>query len=332
MPAEIVDWNYMVPKDRAWFNVTEMPLVHCELGQAVKLQWNISSLTHDVYELYSYEAYVDCNFKPPAQSRANAAHVGDFEFTCSFMGTRFFACSVNDACSRGKQRVRVHGVNSSKTASIRANNESTLAEYMKEAVKAYSTDAQKSVPEAEADRLEEMLMSIASNSPASCADWMIPSHLSNTTCLAYVYTDLGVLYRQRAVSDLQKSQHYYGEALKLIPNLCLAQSYLVELQIKLGNRTGADAQFESACAACGSSDLDMEIIRMAYLQQGWDYPANSACGNQDSSLQKTSTLAPTTTQIEFGDVLDASAAKNGPAASLLKISLITYFLTCMVLT
>ena len=77
----------------------------------------------------------------------------------------------------------------------------------------------------------------------------------------------------------------------MIPNFCLAESYLVELQIKLGNKSGADAQFERACEACGTSDLDREIIRMAYLQNGWDVPRNSACSaqimsNSAPSIQK----------------------------------------------
>ena len=92
-------------------------------------------------------------------------------------------------------------------------------------------------------------MSIASNSPESCSDWIIPSHLSNTTCLGYVYTDLGVLFRQRASSDLDKAKSFYEKALRLIPDFCLAESYLVELYIKKNDQNLADTPVRSCLSS-----------------------------------------------------------------------------------
>ena len=95
--------------------------------------------------------------------------------------------------------------------------------------------------------------------------------------MGYVYTDLGVLFRQRASSDLDKAKSFYEKALRLIPDFCLAESYLVELYIKKNDQNLADTQFEVACQACGKSNLDMELVRMAYEEKGWSLPANSNC-------------------------------------------------------
>ena len=270
---EVINWDYMVPAGAKWFNVSEMPLVHCEIGQAVEISWTNTNIQHDVYELHNYPTYVECDFSKSAK-RTDVGNSGNFTFKCETMGTRFFSCNVGKACSEGKQRIRVHGIDTRKTSSISEAGGSTLAEYMKASVKVYKGDTT-AIPESKANTLEQMLLSIASNSPLSCSDWLIQSHLSNTTCLGYVYTDLGVLYRQRASSDLDKSKMYYDKALQLIPNFCLAESYLVELQMKKNNKAAADKQFEIACKACGKSDLDMEIIRMAYQEKGWSLPPSS---------------------------------------------------------
>ena len=279
---QVINWDYMVPAGAKWFNVSEMPLVHCEIGQTVEISWTNTNIQHDVHEVYSYPTYIDCDFSIGAK-RTDVGNSGNFTFKCETMGTRFFSCNVGKACSEGKQRIRVHGIDTRKTSSISQAGGSTLAEYMKASVKVYKGDTT-AIPESNANTLEQMLLSIASNSPLSCSDWLIPSHLSNTTCLGYVYTDLGVLYRQRASSDLDKSKMYYDKALQLIPNFCLAESYLVELQMKKNNKAAADKQFEIACKACGKSDLDMEIIRMAYQEKGWSLPASSDCNPSKQNI------------------------------------------------
>ena len=266
----------MVPSGVTWFNVSEMPLVHCEIGQNVEISWSNTNIQHNVYEVYSFSRYIECDFNAPSTYRAAVANSGNFTFTCDSMGTRFFACSVGKACSKGKQRVRVHGIDSRKTKNISDSGGSTLAEYIKASVTAYK-GGNTIIPESKAVNLETMLLSIASNSPESCSDWIIPSHLSNTTCLGYVYTDLGVLYRQRASSDLDKAKSFYEKALRLVPDFCLAESYLVELYIKKNDKNAANTQFEVACQACGKSNLDMELVRMAYEEKGWAIPANSNC-------------------------------------------------------
>ena len=207
---------------------------------------------------------------------AVAANSGK-HFLCVTAWAHDFFCSVGKACSKGKQRIRVHGIDSRKTKNISDSGGSTLAEYMKASVTAYK-GGNILIPESRAVNLENMLMSIASNSPESCSDWLIPSHLSNTTCLGYVYTDLGVLFRQRASSDLDKAKSFYEKALRLIPDFCLAESYLVELYIKKNDQNLADTQFEVACQACnGKSNLDMELVRMAYEEKRLSLPANSNC-------------------------------------------------------
>ena len=277
LPVRVINWDYMVPAGKKWFNVSEMPLVHCEIGQTVRIEWNRSSIQHDIFEMYSYASFVDCRFVEPSVQRALSSTSGSYEFTCDTMGTRFFACGVNQACKGGKQRVRVHTIDSRKTSAITKKG-ATLAEYMREAVRLYEVDYHGAIAEPDAVKLEDMLLSIATNSPASCADWLVPSDLSNTTCLAYVYVDLGVLYRKRASFNAEISERYYHKSLSLIPNFCLSESYLVELQIKLNNQTAADAQYQDACKACGALDLDIELIRMAYAQKGWELPAND-CTN-----------------------------------------------------
>jgi len=266
----------MIPEGKNWFNVSEMPLVHCEIGQTVRLEWNESSVQHDIFEMFSYSSYVNCLFEEPSIQRVMPSTSGSYEFSCDTMGTKLFACGVNQACREGKQRIRIHTIDSRKTLSITQG--ATLAGYMREAVPLYEGDYQDAIAEPDAVRLEDMLLSIASNSPTSCADWLIPSQLTNTTCLAFVYVDLGLLYRKRASFNTAVSEEYYRKSLSLIPSFCLAESYIVELYIKLNNQTAADDQYHIACNACGAVDLDMELVRMAYAQKGWDLPANG-CTN-----------------------------------------------------
>ena len=153
---------------------------------------------------------------------------------------------------------------------------------MKLSVESYAT-TETIIPEDRAQLLENMLLSIASRSPESCSDWLVAGQLNNQTCMAFVYTDLGVLYHRRKSSDLVKSAIYYDQALSLIPKFCLAESYLVELYLKRDDKLAADAQFKKACKACGPSDLDIELVRMSYKRKGWSLPQNTACSSTDES-------------------------------------------------
>merc|ERR1711871_1311981 len=68
-PARRVSWNYVRPKSQ-WSqmltaNATEMPLVHCPLGSSVIFEWDGMpgmSDVHDVWQLYSEQAYTQCEF------------------------------------------------------------------------------------------------------------------------------------------------------------------------------------------------------------------------------------------------------------------------------
>ena len=62
--------------------------------------------------------------------------------------------------------------------------------------------------------------------------------------MGYVYTDLGVLYRQRASSDLDKAKSF-EKALRLVQFL-YGRSYLVELYIKKNDKNAANTQLVHA--------------------------------------------------------------------------------------
>ena len=291
-------------------------ITHCSFDDKTGI-WKNSNNMHDIYELYNYESYIGCDFNSQgAVKHSMESNDNTFSFTCDSMGTRFFACSVDDACKTGKQRVRVHGIDSRKTQLIREHGGYTLAEYIKESVVSYQ-NGDTIVPESKAMQLENMLLSIASNSPSSCADWLIPGHLSNATCLGYVYTDLGVLYRQRASVDLEMAEMYYNKALAIIPNFCLAESYLVELQIKANDKQAADYQFKKACDACGTLNLDMELIRMAYKRKGWEQPYDSVCSDRvdvgsSSGSSSSTTFAPSSNN----NVIIGNSCQNADCCGL----------------
>ena len=72
--------------------------------------------------------------------------------------------------------------------------------------------------------------------------------------MGYVYTDLGVLYRQRASSDLDKAKSFY-EGIKTGSDFYAIRSYLVELYIKKNDKNAANTQFEVALKAAANRIL-----------------------------------------------------------------------------
>ena len=155
----------------------------------------------------THESYVGCEVRSAtAIRRTPLSRSGSFNFICNFVGTRFFSCGVGDACNAGKQRVRVHGIDSRKTQDIRNSGGHSLAEYMKLSVESYTT-TETIIPEDRAQLLENMLVNSKPFSE-SCSDWLVATQLNNHTCMAFVYTDLGVLYHRRESSNLVKSAIY----------------------------------------------------------------------------------------------------------------------------
>jgi len=276
-PDVTVNWQYMA-SSADQYNITEMPMVHCSPNQVVEIAWSAeNNIKHDVYQMADEDAYVQCSFAG-ADKKHSSVTSGSFSFTCgSEIGTSYFACSVNDACAVGKQKLRVHVTKPSNTASLRANNITTLAQYMEETVDVYYGGRELS--ESVASSLMSKLQGVIDNSPTSCSDWIPSQSLSNATCLAYAYTDMGYISRQRVTANYAVAYNYYSKALALIPNFCLPESYLVELFIKQGTKSKSeiDAQFNLACSACGNAHLDMEILRNEYDKRKWSYPLNSLC-------------------------------------------------------
>ena len=321
-PDHSVNWQYIAgSSDR--YNVTEMPMVHCSPNQVVEIKWSaVSNMKHDVYQMASEDAYVKCSFAGAVRKHSSAPS-GSFSFTCgSSIGTSYFACSVGEACQLGKQKLRIHVTNPSRTSTLRSQNVTTLAQYMEESIDPYYGG--KVLSEAVASSLVTKLEGIIDNSPTSCSDWIPPLDLSNETCLAYAYTDIGYISRQRAVVDYSMAKDYYGRALAVVPNFCLAESYLVELFIKEGVKSKADidAQFEAACSACGNAHLDMEILRNEYDKREWAFPANSACKRQAST-------APSPSLKEYGSAIPDSATRSSDwkSASTLSSLLSVYLLS-----
>jgi len=229
---------------------------------------------------------------------------------------------VNEACQVGKQKIRIHVTEPSKKSALRSQNITTLAQYMEESVELYYGG--KVLTEAVASSLVAKLQGIIANSPTSCSDWIPSQDLSNETCLAYAYTDIGYIYRQRSAVDYATVKDYYDRALAVVPNFCLAESYLVELFIKEGVKSKADidAQFEAACSACGNAHLDMEILRNEYDKREWAFPANSACKRQASTT-------PSPSLKEYGSAIPDSATRSSDwkSASTLSSLLSVYLLS-----
>lgn len=276
-----VNWEYAYPQ-HLWagratptrMNQTEIPMVHCNVGETVELRWD-SSNHHDVWQLYTEDAYIGCNFSSPAIQRSSSGAAGSYVFHCDTMGNRFFACSVGDACSSGRQRIRVHVVNESRTAHLRAQNVVTLADYMRASERAYK--GSEGLSDARADQFMDMLSGIVQHSPDSCADWVLPSNNNNATCLAIAYTDMGVTSRVRATPNYEMAEAYYEQALGYVPSMCTTQAYLVELAMARNNRSATAEHYARACSACGPGKVDIEAVKSAFAFKGWSVPPGTAC-------------------------------------------------------
>jgi len=271
-------------------NATEMPLVHCPLGSSVIFEWDGMpgmSDVHDVWQLYSEQAYTQCEFSSArALRRRNGGVSGRYEFQCDSVGGHWFACSVDEACNKGLQRVRVHVTDPSKTADIRARidpvtgtNFRTLAEVMEQDLVEFSYKGHQLESNARGDEMMQRLQSVMRNSPQSCADWLVPADTTDNLCKAFLLTDMGVISRSKPMPDYAAAEDYYNQALALVPNFCLSASYLTELKLQLNDYSTAVAQFERACQACGPAAIDMEEVKLSWMTKGWTLPTNTACSS-----------------------------------------------------
>lgn len=327
-PDHEIAWGYYADDKTQWAKesvadvlplpkAAELTVVHCDLGETVEFTWKSQAAArkedaqatgHDLWKLGNEEDYATCTFEgssgselvPHAASAFPASYGAAPEtcahqFSCDTPGTHFFACSVAGACSNGMQRVRVWVTDSSKTRTLRAQQPqlTTLANAMsKHLVPVAYSESQNPVADSVAANISAMLRAIETFSPGACADWLIPSDLSDAKCKAFALTDRGFIERVRATPNFTLAASYYADALSLVAGFCPAESYLTELRVKEGvDKSAADAQFEVACAACGTDSLDMTDVRLAYYRKGWAVPANSACKEEVPKRLSASELA-----------------------------------------
>lgn len=327
-PDHEIAWGYYADDKTQWAKTsiadvtplpksTELTVVHCDLGETVEFTWKSQASAleadpeatgHDLWKLGNEEDYATCKFDSssadelvPHAASAFPASYGDapgtcaHQFSCDAPGTHFFACRVAGACTNGLQRVRVWVTDSSKTQTLRTQQPqlTTLANAMSEHLVpvAYS-QSQDPVADSVAANISAMLDAIETYSPEACADWLTPSDLSDAKCKAFALTDRGFIERIRATPNFTLAASYYASALSLVTGFCPAESYLTELRVKEGtNKNAADAQFEVACAACGTNSLDMTDVRLAYYRKGWALPENSACKDEVPKRLSASELA-----------------------------------------
>jgi len=325
-----VVWDYALPKgswDKSTSTVSELRMVHCPIGSTVEFKWTAAGAHHDLWQLFDESRYVDCNFGSPAIKRVASGAAGSYVFECSAAGEHFFACSVDNACSKGFQRVRIHVTEPDKTATLRARGDVSLAQVIEQDLVDFSYKGKQIESEAYATELMTKLASVAANAPESCSDWVPAQFLSKEQCLALVYTDMGVIMRSRPIPDDERAAYHYGEALKQKPGWCGAESYLTELKLKQGDAAAAAAQYSKACTACNPSKIDMVELDISFKKAGVALPDGGcsksalAVPTPQPSMAPRPSVATTTNEVSAavssvdGEVLVLLVAGLGAAAA-----------------
>lgn len=324
------NWSYVVPKvswssDSAGLHGREIPLIVCPFGSKVSFTW--SGTMHDIWQLPSEESYNRCDFQSSgAQKRSDAATSSSYEFQCDTIGTHYFACSVDDACSSGRQKVRVYVSNPRKTVELRARGGVSLEEFNRKYTLIFAGYFlnQQTLSVNNANQALIDAQSVLSGSPESCADWIPESWNSNQSCQAFVYTDLGFLSRARPDPDFDASERYYNIALQISPGMCGATAYLAELRVQQNRRADADVHYMKACEACGMDNMDFHDLVLAYQNRSWTPPS---CSNSSTPVARESNatnantsafMATTTTQVvEVRGSQAASASLTCPAIAFI---------------
>jgi hypothetical protein len=267
----------------------EIPLVVCPLGSKVSFGWK--GRMHDVWQLPSEDAYNTCKFEggvDGAKKVSDASTSASFEFLCEKVGTYYFSCSVDEACSIGNQKVRIYVSDPSKTVKLRAKGGMSLEEFNRKYTLLFAGYAlnKQALSVNNADQAIVEAQSLLANSPESCADWIPESWNSHQSCQAFIYTDLGFLSRVRPDPDYAASEKYYKKALEISPGMCGATAYMAELRVAQNKKAEADLQYLETCTACGQHNMDFIDLFDAYSARNWKQPA---CPAPIVSTPKSST-------------------------------------------
>jgi len=198
-----------------------------------------------------------------------------FNFECSNVGTHYFACAVDGACSSGNQKVRVYVSDPAKTVMLRAKGGVSLEQFNRKYTLLFAGYFlnQQSLAEATIDEAVSTAESLLANSPESCSDWIPASWNSDQSCQAFIYTDLGFISRAGPKPDFEASERFYMQALKISPGMCGATSYLAELRVQQNMKSEADKHYIEACKACGEHSMDFHDLRHAYKNRSWTLPS-----------------------------------------------------------
>jgi len=258
---------------------------------------------HDVWQLPTEESYNVCDFDAlGARKVSDASTSSIFEFSCDQVGTYYFACSVDDACSSGKQKVRIYVSDPAQTIELRARGGVSLEEFNRNYTLLFAGYFLNKQDIAHANLKDALVSahSLLEHSPKSCSDWIPASWNSNQSCQAFVYTDLGFIARAGPDADFDTSERYYRRALAISPGMCGATSYLAELRVQQNMKTEADEQYVKACKACGEYSLDFHDLIWAYEQRGWALPSCPGTVEFSQTVQFTN----------FDDIGDTSTLQS----------------------
>lgn len=296
-PFDTITWDYFIQKSQ-WTtplfqqhplpNSTEMKIITCPIGKYVNIQWENTEHSHDVFEMTNHDSFATCNFSSTQATRLSTnENSGNVRIDCNspIPSTKYYACSVGDACNKGFQRIRIHTTDPSKTQTLRETSytkngvertHSSLASILENHLIELAYNGHHIATEARAIEIMSQLESILENSPLSCSDWWY--NPSKSQCDAFVYTDMGFVERGRPVANLVKAEENYAKAIQLQPTWCAAQGYRTQLLLKASANPNTDAalkaQYLHTCQVCVPSH-GMETVQLAFAHLGVDVPSCS---------------------------------------------------------
>ena len=290
-PIALIDWDYYIPKSqwnthllqqRPLPNSTEMKMVTCPLDSMVRIQWEQTETTHDVWEVPGDAEFAACDFNAVGATRLSAvgAKSGQVDITCDgSVGPRYFSCSMGDACDKGLQRIRIHTTDPSKTAALRLKSyqengvtrtHSSLAKVFEEHLIHLTYNGHTLDSDVEADEILAQLRSVATNAPESCSDWI--KNPTENECKAFAFTDMGFIERIRPTPNFDRADENYAQAIELDNGLyaCAAQAYRTELMLAQSkSEEVVDEQFKAVCSACKSrKGSEMLLVQLAFARGG----------------------------------------------------------------
>ena len=144
--------------------------------------------------------------------------------------------------------------------------------------------------------------------PDSAHDW--DAGATEASCKAEVHNLAGFVTRKKPTPDYAKARQYYDEALGFEPAHCPTLEYLTELNLQVGNSSGALATAETLCTSCGKDSPLAVQARAAFDAAATDAPG--ACKRDEGA--SSDDLTP----------LIAGATVGGIAALLAAICLYCY--------